>query len=231
MGRLWVGTERTQVWWPSWTNKRRKNCNSLKGNLEDAQGELVGKRKYFLGRFLFGNLYLGFSENFHRLLAWKSRIHTSWSVRIRSYSGSYFPTFGLNTERYPLRIHSKCKKTQTKITPNTGTFYALPMMRKNSWARFLAYIMCSVNFKVRICEYLHVSCLTSKKTEVNNKKLTMTLKYLLRTFYSNHKISTLFWLKSYLMESLLIQRDKPVVNTAEILKPLLIVNFGGYHAQ
>ena len=50
--------------------------------------------------------------------------HCLRCVRIWSYSGSYFPAFGLNTERYLvfLRIQSKCGKIQTRITPNTGTF-------------------------------------------------------------------------------------------------------------
>ena len=53
--------------------------------------------------------------------------HCVKSVRIRSYSGLYFPAIGLNTERYsvPLRIQSKCGKTRTRITPNTDIFYAL----------------------------------------------------------------------------------------------------------
>ena len=50
------------------------------------------------------------------------------SVRIRSYSGPYFPTFGINAERYriSLRIYSECGKMQTRITPNTDTFHAVP---------------------------------------------------------------------------------------------------------
>ena len=46
----------------------------------------------------------------------------TWSERcvncvcIRSYSGPYFPTFGLNTERYFV---------PTRITPNADTFYAV----------------------------------------------------------------------------------------------------------
>ena len=48
-------------------------------------------------------------------------------VRIRSYSGLYFPAFGLNTERYGvcLRIQSECQKIRTRITPNTNTFHAV----------------------------------------------------------------------------------------------------------
>ena len=41
------------------------------------------------------------------------------SVRIRSYSGRYFPAFGLNTDQ------SECGKIRTRITPNTDTFYAV----------------------------------------------------------------------------------------------------------
>ena len=45
-------------------------------------------------------------------------------VRIRCYSGLYFPVFGLNMERYSvsLRIQYKCGKIRTRITPNTDTF-------------------------------------------------------------------------------------------------------------
>ena len=44
-----------------------------------------------------------------------------------SFSGPYFPAFGLNTERYgvSLRIQSECGKIQTRITPNANTFYAV----------------------------------------------------------------------------------------------------------
>ena len=50
-------------------------------------------------------------------------------VRIRSFSGLYFPAFGLNTERYSvsLRIQSECRKIRTTKTPNTDTFYAVNM--------------------------------------------------------------------------------------------------------
>ena len=53
--------------------------------------------------------------------------HYAKSVRIRSYSGRYFATLGLNTERYSvsLRIQSKCEKIRTRITPNMDTFLAV----------------------------------------------------------------------------------------------------------
>ena len=52
-------------------------------------------------------------------------IHCVKSGRIRSFSIPYFPTFGLNTERYSvsLRIHSTYGKIQIRKTPNTNTFH------------------------------------------------------------------------------------------------------------
>ena len=53
--------------------------------------------------------------------------HCVKSVRIRSFSGPYFPTFGLNTEKYgvSIRTQSKCGKIRTRKTPNTDTFHAV----------------------------------------------------------------------------------------------------------
>ena len=49
--------------------------------------------------------------------------HCVKSVRIRSFSGPYFPAFGLNAERYSvsLRIQSEYGKIRTRKTPNTDT--------------------------------------------------------------------------------------------------------------
>ena len=48
------------------------------------------------------------------------------STRISSFSGPYFPVFGLNIKRYSvsLRIQSKCTKTGTSKAPNMDTFHA-----------------------------------------------------------------------------------------------------------
>ena len=53
-------------------------------------------------------------------------LHWVRSVRIRSYCGPHFPAFELNTERcsVSLSIQSEYGKMQTRITPNTDTFYA-----------------------------------------------------------------------------------------------------------
>ena len=50
------------------------------------------------------------------------------SVGVQSFSGPYFPAFGLNTERYPLSlfyIQSECGKIRTRKTPNTDNFPAV----------------------------------------------------------------------------------------------------------
>ena len=54
-------------------------------------------------------------------------IHCVKSVRIQSFSGPYFPAFGLNTEIYrvTLRIQSECAKIRTRKSPNTVTFHAV----------------------------------------------------------------------------------------------------------
>ena len=63
------------------------------------------------------------------LIHWETLnlFHYVKSVRIWSYSGPYFPTFGPNTERYgvSLRIQSECGKMRTKITTNTDMFHAV----------------------------------------------------------------------------------------------------------
>ena len=48
-------------------------------------------------------------------------------LRIRSFSGSYFPAFGLSTERYgaAVRIQSERRKIRARKTPNTNTFHAV----------------------------------------------------------------------------------------------------------
>ena len=53
------------------------------------------------------------------------------SVRIRSYSGPYFPAFGLNMGRYrvSLRIQYKWGKMRTRKTPNTDTSRAVSHIR------------------------------------------------------------------------------------------------------
>ena len=54
-------------------------------------------------------------------------MHCVKSVRIRSYSGPYFPAFGLNAKKYGVFLHiqSEQGKMQTRITPNTDIFHVM----------------------------------------------------------------------------------------------------------
>ena len=73
------------------------------------------------------------TQEFEELNISKSTVHCVKSVRIRSFSGQYFPAFRLNTERHgaSLRIQSKCWKIRTRKTPNMDTFHALLRMLKD----------------------------------------------------------------------------------------------------
>ena len=57
----------------------------------------------------------------------KKYLHYVKNVHIRSFFGSYFPTFGLNTKRYGVsfRIQSECGKIRTRKTPNTNTLHTV----------------------------------------------------------------------------------------------------------
>ena len=60
--------------------------------------------------------------------SWVWVIHTVWKVsKYGVISGPYFPTFGLNTERYKyLSVWSpNAGKYRPEITPNLGTFHAV----------------------------------------------------------------------------------------------------------
>ena len=61
-------------------------------------------------------LRIGFSNS--------NYIHCVKSVQIRSFSGPYFPAFGLNTERYSLSLHiqSECGKIRTTKNSIFGRF-------------------------------------------------------------------------------------------------------------
>ena len=84
-------------------------------------------------KFLFDQIYnrLNFTLILALITAKNGQIVTNTrclkSVRIRSFSGPYFPIFGLNTERYcaSFRIQSECGKIQTRKTPNTGTSHVV----------------------------------------------------------------------------------------------------------
>ena len=86
------------------------------------------------------------SWTFHftlRLLHWVKSVH------IQSFSGPYFPTFGLDTERYgvSLRIQSECGKLWTKKTPNTDT----------SWSEIRVWNTTETNGRVPACDRFYIN--------------------------------------------------------------------------
>ena len=71
-------------------------------------------------------------QNYLLVMVDKRKKHCVKSVRIQSYSGPPFPVFRLNPERYSVSFHiqSQCGEIGTRITPNTGTFYAVKCLSK-----------------------------------------------------------------------------------------------------
>ena len=72
---------------------------------------------------------LTFEEHVKRLCRKSDQEFCVKSVRILSFSGTYLPVFGMNTERYGLflRIQSKYGKIRTRKTQNTDTFHAVKL--------------------------------------------------------------------------------------------------------
>ena len=58
--------------------------------------------------------------------------HCVKSVCIRSFSVSYFPALGLNTERYSVSpcLQSACGKIGTRKTPNMDTFHVFTQCKR-----------------------------------------------------------------------------------------------------
>ena len=50
------------------------------------------------------------------------RYHCMKGVRIRNFSGSYFPIFGLYTERHFVRAEFECGEIRSRKSPNTALF-------------------------------------------------------------------------------------------------------------
>ena len=93
--------------------------------------------------------------------------HCVKSVRIRSYSGPYFPAFGLNPEGYGvyLRIQSECGKIRARISPNTDTFHAvhlfalspLPLAQEH-WGTYLCSCIWDVHLVFLTAMHVITNC-------------------------------------------------------------------------
>ena len=117
------------------------------------------------------------------------------SVGIRSYSGPYFPAFGLNMERYSvsLRIQSACGKIRTRITPNTDPFYPVCICGNNqkTWKRNNVKFTQNIpllNFFF-LDWNLPVSCLLSRLLIIEKSILSLTLSWRGSWSYRSHSIN------------------------------------------
>ena len=74
--------------------------------------------------------------------------HSAKIVPIPSFSGRYFPAFGLNTQVYRVNIciQSECGKIRTRKTQNTDTFNAASETSEN--LDFVSLLSKLINIKV-----------------------------------------------------------------------------------
>ena len=111
---------------------------NLTGNLL----KVPSKKNYIHHVYLLINIFSFFLRKWgYLIIIFARKHHCVKSVCARSYSGSYFPAFGLNTERYSVSLHiqSKCGKVRTTITSNRDTFYAVLSIHNLSLDSWLYY--------------------------------------------------------------------------------------------
>ena len=92
-------------------------------------------RVVIMTRMLSSKIHNRTTENLSNIVIGFISIHCVKSVRIGSFSGPYFPVFGLNTERYVefLCIQSEFGKLRTIKTLNTDAFYAVINSLRNKF--------------------------------------------------------------------------------------------------
>ena len=90
--------------------------------------------------------------------------HCVKRVRIQSFSGPFFPAFGLNTEKYRvyLCIQSECGKMWTRKTVSTDTFHVVSYstsnvkMFKNQPLRSVLQESCSLSHVPNLQGHTHI---------------------------------------------------------------------------
>ena len=102
------------------------------GNIDLNQAQAYKERIFNMSFQSVHNYTHFFPQSFYIcskvfVLCLKFTLNCVKRVHIRSFSDTYFPAFGLNTDRYSvsLYIQSKCRKIRTRITPSTNTFHAV----------------------------------------------------------------------------------------------------------
>ena len=128
------------------------------------------------------------------------------SVRIRSYSGQHFPSFGLNTERCSIsvRIQFKCGEIRTRITPNTDTFYTvhgafMKVSIKNPLRRyFLSFVLKTGS---HFLKHFFVSLVESPF-----KMMKSTFYFILKALFVLKIFKFLSWLFGHVEETASLER-------------------------
>ena len=125
----------------SWSmEKYRTKFGVCCANMTNHISRTKRKMSYkMLGKLLLrSSILLKTVYNFLYIYTSCRRKHCVKSVRIRSFSGPYFPAFGLSTERYVVYgIQSECGKIRTRKSPNKDTFHAVK--RSSYWLMLFKY--------------------------------------------------------------------------------------------
>ena len=92
-------------------------------------------RVEIITRMVSSKIHNRTTENLRNIVIGFITIQCVKSVRIRSFSGPYFPASRLNTERYVeyLYIQSKFGELRTRKTPNADAFCALNNSLRNKF--------------------------------------------------------------------------------------------------
>ena len=106
-------------------------------------------------------------------------LHCVKNVRIRSFSGPYFSTFGPNTEGYSvsLRIRSECRKMWTRKTPNTDTLHAVLLTLEKYLPNEVFLIDAIQNVKQKLHKIV-CSCAQHQKWEEQGQEGGVELKFI-----------------------------------------------------
>ena len=70
------------------------------------------------------------------------KVLISWSVRVWSFSGPYFPAFGLNTERYSVFV--RIRENTHQINSEYGQF------SRSDWLQKTSYVHIPMSYYVRV---------------------------------------------------------------------------------
>ena len=125
------GREKLHIW--TYFYQSRKKCQFLvtmpwrsnHANRSNDKNFQIAKNRLMINN-LPENIWKKIREKF-AVFGFVIAKHCVKSFRIRSFSGLYFPVFGLNMKSYSvsLRIQSKLGKLRTRKTLNTDTFHAV----------------------------------------------------------------------------------------------------------